>query len=179
MNELGHEIFAIEEPATVNDLDSFRRIFEATGGRIILDESFLRQDQLPELAGGSDNWILNCRVSKLGGLIRSLDIVEQAKQLGLSVVVGAQVGETSLLTRAGLSLASAARPVLVGMEGAFGTYLLREDLADRPLMFSGNGVIEAGADFDPSAPGLGLALSEKILERWTQDRDVVAAGTEP
>ena len=73
------------------------------------------------------------------------------------MIVGAQVGETSLLTRAALTLATAAFDLLAGQEGAFGTHLLSRELCRPVLMFGpggelGGDVVEALAGM----PGYGL-----------------------
>ena len=139
----------------------FERVSEACGVRIILDESLLRASQLDGL-GSPERWIVNVRVSKMGGIGRSLEVVERAASLGMGVIVGAQVGETSILTRAGLTVMQAARPVLVASEGALGTHLLREDLTSESLMFGDGGVLTVA---DSGAPGLGLAVREGMLVR--------------
>ena len=90
-------------------------------------------------------WIVNIRVSKMGGLIRSLEVLEAARNRGTHVVVGAQVGETSLLTRAALGVARQAGELLFAQEGAFGTLLLEKDVCQSPLMFG------RGALLDPSS----------------------------
>ena len=41
--------FAVEEPIRANDYPGMRRVAAATGLKIILDESFLRLDQLENL----------------------------------------------------------------------------------------------------------------------------------
>ena len=150
--------FALEEPVTAHRLEQCRIVAESLGTRIILDESFLDAGCLGDLAGDPERWILNCRVSKLGGLTRALDLLGECRRLGLQVIVGAHVGETSLLTRAGLTLAHAAGDLLVAQEGAFGTWLLREDLVDPPLMFGDGGVLRPGRCLDPTAAGLGLRV---------------------
>jgi L-alanine-DL-glutamate epimerase-like enolase superfamily enzyme len=91
----------------------------------------------------------------MGGLLRSLEVVEAARAAGIGVIVGAQVGETSLLTRAGLTVASGAGVALVAQEGAFGTHLLSEDVSDPPLMFGAGGVLEVSATPTLTASGLG------------------------
>ena len=75
---------------------------------------------------------------------------------GIGVIVGAQVGETSLLTRAALTVARAAGDALVAQEGAFGTFLLERDVCDPPLMFGAGGVLDASAHPMLTAPGLGV-----------------------
>ena len=76
---IGGGVFAVEEPLRVGDLAGFERVSEACGVRIILDESLLRASQLEEL-GSPERWIVNVRVSKMGGIGRSLEVVEAAAQ---------------------------------------------------------------------------------------------------
>ncbi len=159
LNALGGGVFAVEEPLTAGDLAGFERVSEECGVRIILDESLLRASQLDGF-GSPERWIVNVRVSKMGGIGRSLEVVERAASLGMGVIVGAQVGETSILTRAGLTGMQAARSVLAASEGAFGTHLLREDLTAESLMFGDGGVLTLP---DASAPGLGLSVREGML----------------
>ncbi len=159
LNALGGGVYAVEEPLTAGDLSGFERVSEECGVRIILDESLLRASQLDTLSH-PERWIVNVRVSKMGGIGRSLEVIERAAGLGVGVIVGAQVGETSILTRAGLTVMQAARPVLAASEGAFGTHLLKEDLTSESLMFGDDGVLTIG---DSGAPGLGLAVREGML----------------
>lgn len=81
----------------------------------------------------------------MGGLLRSLHIAEKARQSGIKVIIGAQVGETSLLTRSALTIANAYRDILIAQEGAFGTLLLQSDISEPPLMFGKNGLLEFSA----------------------------------
>ena len=92
----------------------------------------------------------------MGGLIRSNQVIEAARACRVGVIVGAQVGETSLLTRAALTVAQATGDALVAQEGAFGTFLLERDVCDPPLMFGAGGVLDGSAHPMLSRPGLGL-----------------------
>lgn len=145
LDELGFPFFALEEPVQRGDYAGMRRIAEAFRTRIILDESLARADQLDEIRDGAGWAIANLRVSKMGGLLRSLQFVEEARTRGLALIVGAHVGETSLLTRAALTVASNARDVLLGQEGAAGAHLLAYDVIERPIMFGRGGVLHARA----------------------------------
>ncbi len=158
LSALGSEVFAVEEPLHAGDFAGFERVAEATGARIILDESLLRASQLDALANPGQ-WIANVRVSKMGGIVRSLEVAERAAALGMGVIVGAQVGETSILTRAALTVMQSAGPALAAAEGAFGTHLLREDLADPCLMFGDGGLLQP----PPPSPGLGLQVRHDAL----------------
>ena len=158
LRALGGTFFAVEEPIRPNQYQELARIGDALGCRLVLDESFLRVDQLDGLRAAPGRWLINVRVSKMGGLLRSLAVVDAARAAGIGVIVGAQVGETSLLTRAALTVAHAARGALVAQEGAFGTLLLERDVCDPPLMFGRAGVLDVSTyPWLQSAPGFGLA----------------------
>ena len=162
LQDLSFPLFAVEEPLTAGDLAGFATVARACGTRIILDESLQRAGQLDDL-GDPALWIVNLRVSKMGGLLRSLALANELAQRGIGIVVGAQVGETSLLTRAGLTVAHAAAENLVAMEGAFGTHLLQRDLTTPCLMFGDAGVLDPENYLDPATPGLGLAVDTEYL----------------
>jgi L-Ala-D/L-Glu epimerase len=157
VRSLGRRFFAIEEPIGSNRHAELAGISEALGCPLILDESLVRREQLALLDEPPSHWLINVRVSKMGGLIRSLDVIAAARERGIGVIVGAQVGETSLLTRAGLTAARAAGSALVAQEGAFGTFLLQRDVCDPPLMFGAGGVLDASAHPMLAGPGLGLS----------------------
>jgi len=154
LKSLRYPFLAVEEPLQVGDYDGCRQISQELGLPIILDESFLRVGQFDHLQRDPQTWIINIRISKMGGILRSLAIAKQAKSMGLSTILGAQVGETSILTRAALTVANQYRNILKAQEGAFGTYLLEQDITDTPLMFG------KGGRLDPhpisGQPGLGL-----------------------
>jgi L-alanine-DL-glutamate epimerase-like enolase superfamily enzyme len=149
---------AIEEPLRPGDLAGMRRIADACGLRIVLDESVSRIEHLDALAADPQRWIINLRVSKMGGLLRSLALVDAARELGLRLVVGSHVGETSVLTRAALCAAQAAGELLVAQEGAFGTHLLQYDVTEPPLMFGLGGVLDTRTHGLARKPGWGLAI---------------------
>lgn len=157
---LGRELLAVEEPLRPGDLDGLRRVGDACGTRIVLDESLLRAQQLDAVAADADRWIANIRVSKMGGVIRSLGVARRATDLGIGVIVGCQVGETSILARTALTVMEAAGPSLVAAEGAFGTHLLHHDLTSRSIMFGASGVLSA-TDVPDDGGGYGLAVDER------------------
>ena len=140
MEALEYGFVAVEEPLRAGDYAGMRELRRALGARIIVDESLLRAEQLDLLAADADTWIVNLRVSKMGGLIRSLAVASRARALGISLIVGAHVGETSVLTRAGLTVAAFARDIVLAQEGAFGTHLLEHDMTD-VLMFGPAGLL--------------------------------------
>jgi L-alanine-DL-glutamate epimerase-like enolase superfamily enzyme len=150
--------FALEEPLRAGDYAGLHRVASVLGTRIILDESFLRADQFDALSDQAERWIVNLRVSKMGGLLRSLELVREARRRGLRLVVGAHVGETSLLARAGLTVANSAPDILVAQEGAFGTRLLVHDVVEPLIIFGKGGVLDAG-ELKLGTAGFGLVIS--------------------
>lgn len=139
---LDYPFVALEEPLRANDLAGMAQLAGRFDCAIILDESALRSAQLVALAAWPVRWIANLRISKMGGLLRALEFADAARAAGLRIVIGAHVGETSLLTRAALAVANVSRDILFAQEGAFGTHLLARDVTDPPIMFGAGGVLD-------------------------------------
>jgi len=53
------------------------------------------------------------------------------------------VGETSILTRAALTIANSYRDIVIAQEGAFGTHLLEKDICEPSIMFGAGGILQA------------------------------------
>ncbi len=100
----------------------------------------------------------------MGGLVRSLSILENARLVGVNMIIGAQVGETSILTRAALTLANQGRDILLAQEGAFGTYLLKDDICEEPLMFAEGGKLLANNMSGHGRQGFGLSVKASYLQ---------------
>jgi L-alanine-DL-glutamate epimerase-like enolase superfamily enzyme len=139
---LDFPVAGIEEPLRPGQFDGMRRLAQEARFPIILDESLIKSSQIPGIAGDPDHWIINVRVSKMGGLLRSLDLVARARAAGIQLTVGSHVGESSLLARVGMTVARAAGDCLFAQEGAFGTYLLESDVVAKPLMFGAGGMLD-------------------------------------
>lgn len=148
--------WAVEEPLKASDFPSLRRVAKSLGCKIILDESFLGLQTFDQIQDDLDIWIPNIRISKMGGLLRSLAIAEKCRQLNLNFIIGAQVGETSILTRLAISLANHYGEIVLAQEGAFGTYLLTHDIVDAPIMFGAGGALKANF---VGLPGLGFEVN--------------------
>ncbi len=158
LKELQRFAWAVEEPLSARDWQGLADVGVRTGLTIILDESVTRQDDLSALVEGAA-YILNARVSKQGGLLRTLAIIRAARERGMKIIVGAQVGETSILARAGIVAAKAAGADLVGFEGAFGTRLLMRDAVTPSIGFGYRGQV----DFGPyGREGLGLIPTAEV-----------------
>ncbi len=168
LKSLDFNFSAIEEPLLAGQFAELSLLAESLSTRIILDESITRESQIAQLPGTAEQWILNLRVSKMGGLIRSLRLIEACRTQQLSLIVGAQVGETSLLTRAALIVAQASRDILIAQEGAFGTLLLESDVVQPSLIFGTKGELDLPLRLEHS-PGFGLTPIPGLIEHYFDD----------
>ena len=162
LNRLGFGFSALEEPLRAGDFAGMRRVSLELDTRIILDESVLRADHLDEVRSDAYRWIANVRVSKMGGLLRSLQFGTAALRSGVPIIVGAHVGETSVLARAALTLAHGMGDRVIACEGAFGTHLLEYDAVEPSIMFGRGGVLYIAALQMGTATGLGLTTIKPV-----------------
>lgn len=160
LRALQPHVWAVEEPIGARDWAGLAQVHAATGLQIIADESFARLADLDAMPKAG--FVPNFRISKLGGLLRATAALEKAREQGREIVVGAQVGETSILARAGAALASAAGSILRGLEIGYGRHLLRWDVARPEVRFGSGGVLDVRAF--AKRPGLGLTLSKRPLD---------------
>jgi len=159
VKQLGRPIWAIEEPVAPGNDDAMREISDALGAKIILDESLLRHDQIARYAEDPGRWIVNIRVSKCGGILRSIRLANCTQNTGIDVILGAHVGETSLLSRAALAVGQALDQAPAGREGAYGDILLKNDLTEPSLRFQYAGELRPSRFELSSRPGVGLTVA--------------------
>ena len=152
-------ISAVEQPVPASDLEGMLRVRRETGLAVIADESLITLDDAANLIRMEACDVFNVRVSKCGGLLASKRIAQMGLDAGIQVLVGSQVGETSLLSAAGRHLA-AHLPEVKYVEGSFGTHLLSEDISPEPVMFG----YEGKGDLLLSQ-GLGVTVDDEALER--------------
>jgi len=150
---------AIEQPVRVDDLVGMKRVREETGIAVMADESLVTIEQATRLVEWGACDLFNIRLSKCGGITGSLGIAKLARDTGVRIQIGAQVGETGILSAAGRTFA-AHLPDLVYAEGSFGTWLLAEDVTFENVAFGLGG----------RAPllktrGLSVTVKEDALER--------------
>jgi muconate cycloisomerase len=155
---------AIEQPVRAADLIGMKRVREQSGVPVMADESLVTIDQARRLIelGACD--FFNIRLSKNGGVSGSLAIAKLAHEAGVKIQVGAQVGETGILSAAGRIFA-AHLPELTFAEGSFGNWLLAEDVTFENVAFG----------FGGRAPllktrGLSVTVKEETLERFATEK---------
>jgi muconate cycloisomerase len=161
-------ISVVEQPVAADDLDGLERLTAACPELIAVDESLRTVAEAQALVDAKACDAFNIRVSKCGGLRASMQIAEIAADAGVTVIVGAQVGESGLLSAAGRHLAACVAPRY--LEGSAGRLLLREDIT-RERVLPGR----AGRARPHAGAGLGVTVRENVLARYTQRTRLVEA----
>ncbi|HKY06899.1 MAG TPA: enolase C-terminal domain-like protein [Candidatus Binatia bacterium] len=159
---------SIEQPVASADLAGMKQVREGCGVAVMADESLVTLEQARKLIELNACDAFNIRLSKCGGIAGSLAIAALAQEAGLAIQVGAQVGETGVLSAAGRTLAAHV-PALAYAEGSFGTWLLAEDITFENVAFGPGG----------RAPllrsrGLSVSVKEDALNRLTTAKHEVS-----
>ena len=162
-------IRSFEQPIASDDLDGLARLVAESSAGIMVDEGLTDRDSLQRFITYRACTAANVRISKCGGLVGAYARCREALEAGLLLQVGCQVGESSLLSAAHLTLLSALAPLTPGVryaEGCFGRHLLREDPVSPLVQFRYGG----RPPRRPPGPGLGVEVDQATLERYTVDQ---------
>ena len=116
------DIKAVEQP--VNDIRELQKFKKAVGIPVIVDESMCSLSDARNLVEREACDILNIKISKCGGLLRSKRIAAFAQAQNIPCHLGSHVGETEILSSAGKYFALTTSN-LKCFEG--GSFLLFED----------------------------------------------------
>ena len=154
----------IEQPVAAGDFPGLKRVGQETGISVMADESLVTIEQARQLIEQRACDYFNIRLSKCGGITGSLAIAKLARQAGIKIQVGAQVGETGVLSAAGRTLA-AHLPELAFAEGSFGTWLLVEDITFEDVSFGYAGIAPL-----LRTRGLSVTVKDETLERLALDK---------
>lgn len=141
LRELGVEF--IEQPLRPGDSDGMRRVYQKCALPVIADESCLTEEDVARCAGFFHG--INIKLTKAGGLTPARRMINQARALGLRVMVGCMTEST-----VGISAIAQLLPLpdYVDMDGAL---LIARDVA--------TGVrLEKGKALFPEENGNGVRL---------------------
>lgn len=160
-------VSALEQPMADTDDALLPEITEKSKVDLIADESLITLGDADRLINARAVRVFNIRIAKNGGLMPSLRMARRALAAGLDVQLGCLVGETSILAAAGVAFLEAC-PKVRFIEGAFGRFLLRDDVARRSIRFGRGGRIGPQAGF-----GLGVAVRDSDLKRLAAAAPVI------
>jgi muconate cycloisomerase len=163
-----YRISLVEQPVAADDLDGLSRLTAACPELIAVDESLRTVAEAEDLVAAKACDAFNIRVSKCGGLLASMRIAQLAADAGLTCIVGAQVGESGILSAAGRHLASCIAPRY--LEGSGGRLLLDEDITTERVLPGWGGRARPHA-----GPGLGVSVAEDVMARHQSLSRVVQA----
>jgi len=163
-----YRIHLFEQPLKVDDIDGLAQLVKETRLGVMVDEGVTDRESLETLIARRACTAVNIRIAKCGGLVAAFNRCLQARAESLTLQVGCQVGESSLLSAAQVILLAGLQGVKYG-EGCFGRYLLREDPAGPLMQFRYGGRPPAL----PKSPGLGVQVDEKVLGRFSVKRETI------
>jgi muconate cycloisomerase len=152
-------ISSVEQPVPHADVDTLADLRRQVKVPIMLDESLCSRVDAERAVERGTCDLFNIRLSKCGGFIPSLRLVQFARQHGLGCQLGCQIGETALLSAAGRHFASSVGDLRY-LEGSYDRHLVREALGTRNLTFGWGGWARA-----LPGPGLGVTVDGRALER--------------
>jgi L-alanine-DL-glutamate epimerase-like enolase superfamily enzyme len=156
-----YSISAIEQPVAKKSLSGLQKITENSNGVLVIaDESLCTIQDAKELINSNACHVFNMRLSKCGGFLNCIDLYKLATKNGMRYQIGCHVGESSILSAAGRSLATLC-PNPIFLEGSFSKYMLLDDVIEEDISFGPSGYAEM-----LPGPGLGINLSHAKLEKW-------------
>ncbi len=160
-------IEAVEQPLGRGDEEDLPILRDLFNIPLIHDESLITLEDARRLVdlGVADGF--NIRISKCGGMLPSLRLASFARRSDVRIQLGCMVGETSILSSAGIRFLQVC-PAVLWAEGCHGSFLLRSDVVRRGLRFG-----YAGRPPKLRAGGLVVEVDEKSLRTLCEDQPIV------
>lgn len=147
-------VSAVEQP--VKTLEELNKVASLSKIPIIADESLCTLSDAKKLK----NVVFDIRISKCGGLLKSLEIYEYAKKNNIKCILGCQVGESEILTSAGRHFAFGVDDMLY-LEGSYNHFLLKKDVTKQDLTLGRKGEAKAINGY-----GMGFEVDEEVLRNY-------------
>ncbi len=154
-------VTSVEQPVAHEQIGRLSAIRPRLGVPVMLDESLCSLSDADRAIDEGLCDLFNVRLSKCGGFLSSLALVERARSAGLGFQLGCMVGETGILSAAGRHFASAVADAF-HLEGSFDRHLVAEPLTTEDLTFGRGGLAPA-----LEGPGLGVTIDQTAVERVT------------
>ncbi len=161
-------ISAVEQPVAADDYHQLKKVTDSVPELIVADESLCSIDDAQRLEQMNACNMFNIRLSKCGGIFNSFKIANIARRKHIGVQLGCQVGESGLLSAAGWHFANLWGGIKF-CEGAYGRYLLKEDITKEDITIGRGGVLAP-----ITGSGLGVHISTDKLEKYRVSKEVLA-----
>lgn len=163
------ERFRLFRPASIEqpfkpqrgNLEDFTRLQSEIPETVIVDESLTTSQDAQALINEGACRGFNIRISKVGGIMASMRLVQLARNASLECHLGAQVGESGILASAQRHFALA-YPQFTNVEGAMNLFLLKRDLTNesQTVPFGALTGVRKG-----DSGGLGVTIKDQNLEQ--------------
>lgn len=160
---------SLEQPVPHSEVAGLRQVRSEINVPIMLDESLCCREDAERAIAGEWCDLFNIRLSKCGGISRSLELVAMARRHGIGYQLGCQVGETGILSAAGRHFACNV-PDIRYLEGSFDRFLVRDALSEQDLTFryGGKGTRLHGS-------GLSIDINEcRVRELAVRTLEIIA-----
>ena len=161
------DIASVEQPVAHADVAKLAEVRERVSTPIMLDESLCSMGDAEQAVKGGWCDRFNLRLSKCGGLIRTLRLAEFSRQNDIGYQLGCQVGESAILSAAGRHFASSVAG-LTAVEGSFDRHLVRTPLSCEDIAFG-----RAGRAPALVGPGLGITIDTAAVESVTVAKEAL------
>jgi muconate cycloisomerase len=149
---------ALEQPLPHAEVGRLAELIPQLGIPVMLDESLCGTI---DARVAIENKLANCfniRLSKCGGVLSSLELLELAHRAKLGVQLGCHPGETGILSAAGRQFASSVNNLLY-VEGSYDRHVLTRNVIVEDITFKFGG--RAGV---LQGPGLGVTVDPSKVE---------------
>ena len=156
-----YDVRVIEDPMDPGDsgIAAFSREAGKMGITLMADESVCSFKDVERAIRKGHFGMVNVRLSKCGGIRKSMKMIDIIRRNGLSFQIGCQLGESGLLSAAGRALGLLCGDA-VYYDGSYDAFLLKENLTTQNVSF------EAGGRAGPlKGAGLGVSVNRAALER--------------
>jgi muconate cycloisomerase len=152
-------ITSVEQPVAHEQIACLTEVRRMVRTPIMLDESLCGEVDARYAITKNICDLFNIRISKCGGFIPSLRLVQLARQHGRGYQLGCQVGETAILSAAGRHFAASVADLRY-VEGSYDRRLVHDALGRKDLTFGIGGKAPA-----LPGPGLGIEIDQSALQR--------------
>ena len=155
-------IDSIEQPVPRGNVNALAEVTKNSPIPVMIDESLITEEDATKLIEKEACDLFNLRISKNGGIYRTVRLAVMAREAGIGFQLGCQVGETAILSAAGRHVAAHLNDARF-VEGSYGTLLLENDIVGEPIQFGFGGKARLLKD-----AGLGIRISEELLRKYAE-----------
>jgi L-alanine-DL-glutamate epimerase and related enzymes of enolase superfamily len=152
-------ISCVEQPTPKGDFGAMQEVADFCHEPVMADESLCSVSDALKLAQIKGCDMFNVRLSKCGGIFRSMEIIKVAQDNNMGYQIGCHVGESGILNAAAIHLCAVSKSPAY-FEGGYSRLLLKEDIIEEDL------TPRRGVGYTLSRPGLGVTVKEDALRRY-------------